>query len=247
MQIPSTLRPKLITLDSPVKAAMLKSSQNLSLLNPAFPTTAPLVAPAPPFATPSLRKARSIESIPASPVPARSGHGHSPSLDGGPQAALFAPPRPLSGNFGTGSSFGSSDSSNFEGGMSRSGSMELLAPLGQLPNTMVNASTDELIKRKAGKVAKSNKDKEKTKERQPEKESTPEAMAAWLAATRGTIIDMDRLKRLRLLLRNETAACVNCTHFSATEFTNWTLPLVGQKRSCEVVDTRRCLLVSMTC
>lgn len=81
--------------------------------------------------------------------------------------------------------------------------MELLPGSVQLPNAMTGVIEDP-SKRKNGKVSKAPK--EKAKDSHLSKDSTPESMAVWLANTKGTVIDVDRLKRLRLLLRNETAA-----------------------------------------
>jgi len=199
MQIPATLRPKLTTLDSPVKAAMLKSSQTMSLLNPAFPNPVLLTATPP---LPSLRRSRSIESLPSSPGRGF-GHASSPSLDAGPNTAeLFAPPRPLSGDYASGSSLGSS--SSLDGGISRNGSMEFLPSL-QFPNA-ANGQPEQSSKGKNTK-AKPNKEKQPSQKEKPtEKELSAEFMSNWLTSTKSGILDVDRLKRLRLLLRNEAAS-----------------------------------------
>lgn len=194
MQIPSTLRPKLVTLDSPVKAAMLKSSQALNLM-----TTTPVLAPpSAPALNGSLRKSRSIESMPSTPPRPRSGHVQSPSLDAGnlSTADLFAPPRPLSANFGTGSSFGSSSADSMQSPISRTASVEFLP-------AMTDFSVEDK-KAKLNKKDKKTKDKNE-KDKIPEKELTAEYMSAWLARTNSSELEVDRLKRLRLLLRNETA------------------------------------------
>ncbi|KAG9002492.1 hypothetical protein FRB90_011374 [Tulasnella sp. 427] len=197
MQIPSTLRPKLVTLDSPVKAAMLKSSQTLNVTG-----TAPVLAPpSAPALSGSLRKSRSSDSMPSTPPRTRSGHIQSPSLDGNSLSAvdLFAPPRPLSANFGTGSSFGSNSADSVSSPISRSGSVEFLPAV----TTDLNAESDAK-KAKLGKKDKKTKDKNE-KERTPEKELTAEFMSAWLARTKSGDLEVERLKRLRLLLRNEAA------------------------------------------
>ncbi|KAG8954387.1 hypothetical protein FRC04_011713 [Tulasnella sp. 424] len=194
MQIPSTLRPKLVTLDSPVKAAMLKSSQALNLMT----TTPALAPPSAPALNGSLRKSRSIESMPSTPPRPRSGHVQSPSLDAGnlSTADLFAPPRPLSANFGTGSSFGSSSCDSMQSPISRTASVEFLP-------AMTDFSVEDK-KAKLNKKDKKPKDKNE-KDKIPEKELTAEYMSAWLARTKSSELEVDRLKRLRLLLRNETA------------------------------------------
>lgn len=196
MQIPSTLRPKLVTLDSPVKAAMLKSSQVLNVMG-----TGPVLAPpSAPGLNGSLRKSRSIESMPSTPPRGRSGHIHSPSLDTESRstADLFAPPRPLSANFGTGSSFGSSGGESVQSPISRTGSVEFL------PAVVTDLSDENAAKDKKAKLNKKNKDKNE-KEKIPEKELTAEYMAGWLARTKSADLEVERLKRLRLLLRNEAA------------------------------------------
>lgn len=196
MQIPSTLRPKLVTLDSPVKAAMLKSSQALNVMG-----TGPVLAPpSAPGLNGSLRKSRSSESMPSTPPRGPSGHIHSPSLDAGSlsTADVLVPPRPLSANFGTGTSFGTSDGESVQSPISRSGSVEFL------PALAADLTDDKEKKAKLNKKDKKNKDKNE-KDKIPEKELTAEYMSAWLARTKSSDLEVERLKRLRLLLRNEAA------------------------------------------
>ncbi|KAG8896032.1 hypothetical protein FRC00_006593, partial [Tulasnella sp. 408] len=197
MQIPSTLRPKLVTLDSPVKAAMLKSSQALNVMG-AGPVLAP---PSAPGLNGSLRKSRSIESMPSTPPRGPSGHIHSPSLDAGnlSTADILVPPRPLSANFGTGTSFGS-DGESVQSPISRSGSVEFLPALA----TDLTGDNAKDKKAKLNKKDKKNKDKNE-KVQIPEKELTAEYMSAWLARMKSSDLEVERLKRLRLLLRNEAA------------------------------------------
>ena len=50
-----------------------------------------------------------------------------------------------------------------------------------------------------GTKAKGGKEKEK------EKELTPEVMCAWLSSTKSTTLEVEKVKKLRILLRNEAA------------------------------------------
>lgn len=120
--------------------------------------------------------------------------------------------------------------------------MELLPGSVQLPNAMTGATTDDPSKRKSGKVSKAPK--EKAKDSHLSKDSTPESMAVWLANTKGTVIDVDRLKRLRLLLRNETAACVEVP-YGLCPFTDVRALSDGPRPLSEVEDTQLSLHVSM--
>ncbi|KAG8859288.1 hypothetical protein FRB96_004503 [Tulasnella sp. 330] len=201
MQIPSTLRPKLVTLDTPVKAAMLKSSHTLNVLATAAPAS-PLAAPK----FPSLRKAQSSESLLSSPT-RPFGHSHSSSLDGGDLDLPLMAPRPLSGNFGTTSSYNSGNSS-LGGSLSPNASVEFL-PHTVLYPEVVNGVPVEAAAAAAKTKSKNKASKEKAareKERERELEQAPEAMALWLAQSKSTALDVDRLKKLRVLLRNETAS-----------------------------------------
>jgi hypothetical protein len=174
MQIPSTLRPKLVTLDSPVKAAMLKSSHTLGLVN--VPGSS-----APPTSTPSLRRAKSSDSL--SPTPSRVGHAHSPSLDLDLVAPFARPnfaPRPHSGSF--------------EG--ERTASLDISSPFPAVFPAPENGKS---------KPAKSKGNKDKEKEKEKEKDLSAEAMCAWLAGTKSSVLEVEKVKKLRILLRNETA------------------------------------------
>ncbi|KAI0822549.1 armadillo-type protein [Trametes gibbosa] len=157
LQIPSTLRPKLATMDPSVKAAFLKSSHVLSQMRPAAVANPPL--------TPrGLRKAHSSESLASmasprpkkpsleqydlSPAPTRrmvSGHSRGVSMDVRKQAASDVRPAPI-------------------------------APL------------------------KTNKDKKKAAV------MTPEKYVSILLGYSSTVLDIEVVKKLRLLLRNESAS-----------------------------------------
>ncbi|KAG9015207.1 hypothetical protein FRB94_004326 [Tulasnella sp. JGI-2019a] len=198
MQIPSTLRPKLVTLDTPVKAAMLKSSHTLNVA-----AAAPLTPPK----FPSLRKTQSSESLLSSPTrPFGQGHTRSPSLDGGDFDQPLMAPRPLSSNFGTTSSH-ESGSSSVGGSPSANASMEFLPHTALYPEAESGTSADALAAAAKAKGKKASKDRAaREKEKERELEQTPEAMAMWLASNKSTALDVERIRKLRVFLRNETAS-----------------------------------------
>ncbi|KAG8962099.1 hypothetical protein FRC03_004582 [Tulasnella sp. 419] len=176
MQIPSTLRPKLITLDSPVKAAMLKSSQTLGALSAAL-AEAPET---PSKKAPTVRKTKSTDTLGSgSPFPRPNApfhHGHSSSFDGNSSPISQSPQRPHSGSFATAEPF----------------SKDIFKPA-----VFDNSGGAE----NSSKAKKLNKDKGGK-----EKDLTPEAMALWLANTKSTVIDVEKVKKLRMMLRNEAAS-----------------------------------------
>lgn len=150
MQIPSTLRPKLATMDPTVKAAFLKSSQILSQNKP--PPTAPL--------TPrGLRKALSSESL-ASPHPTTKQKSSLEQYD-------------LPGS----SKLPSASRSSFD----------LTKPIGSYAAPQTKANKD-----KRTKVA----------------SVTPEKYVGILLGTSTIQMDVEVVKKLRLLLRNESARSV---------------------------------------
>ncbi|TFK27799.1 hypothetical protein FA15DRAFT_635109 [Coprinopsis marcescibilis] len=174
LQIPPSLRPKLLGMDSTVKAAMLKSSQVLSL-NP---------APAAPPATPprTLRRVHSTESL-ASPRPAflnEIEHIQQPktatyvSSHNSPYSSPRA--RQASGH-SRGNSF---DASRF---FSRS---------------QVNlASMSNLDLTAGGKIS---------KEKIVPKNLSPTRFCSILQGQSSTQVDVEDIKKLRLMLRNESAS-----------------------------------------
>ncbi|KAI0696293.1 armadillo-type protein [Cerioporus squamosus] len=154
LQIPSTLRPKLATMDPTVKAAFLKSSHVLAQMKPAPTAVAPL--------TPrTLRRVHSSESMLSSPRPQK------PSLQ---EYDLTDIPR---SPFGTGHSRGKSLDV-------RRQALE--------PNPAVIAPL---------KVA---KDKKKSAA------ITPDRYVKILLGQSSTAMDIEVVKKLRLLLRNESAS-----------------------------------------
>lgn len=152
MQIPSTLRPKLATMDPTVKAAFLKSSHVLAQMKPAPAAAAPL--------TPrTLRRVHSSESMLSSPRPQK------PSLQ---QYDLTDAPS---------SPFGTSHSRGKSLDVRRQALEPKAAPVAPL------------------KVA---KDKKKSAT------VTPDKYVKILLGHSSTAMDIEVVKKLRLLLRNES-------------------------------------------
>ncbi|KAI0635582.1 armadillo-type protein [Trametes polyzona] len=156
LQIPSTLRPKLATMDPTVKAAFLKSSHVLAQMRPA-------AAANPPLTPRGLRKAHSSESLAsmASPRPKK------PSLE---QYDLSPAP---SRRIGT--------------GHSRGVSMDVRRQLADVKPIPIAP-------------LKTNKDKKKAAALSPEK------YVSILLGQSSTVLDVEVVKKLRLLLRNEAAS-----------------------------------------
>lgn len=153
LQIPSTLRPKLATMDPTVKAAFLKSSHVLAQMKPA--PTAPL--------TPrTLRRVHSSESMLSSPRPQK------PSLE--EYDLTETPLIPMA--FGTNHSRGKSLD------VRRQAMEPKPAPIAPL---------------------KVSKDKKKSST------TTPEKYVNILLSHSSTNMDIEVIKKLRLLLRNESA------------------------------------------
>ncbi|KAI0649472.1 armadillo-type protein [Trametes meyenii] len=156
LQIPSTIRPKLATMDPTVKAAFLKSSQVLAQMRPA-------AASNPPLTPRGLRKAHSSESLAsmASPRPKK------PSLE---QYDLSPAP-----------------SRQFSTAHPRSSSIDVR----RLPVDARPAPIAPL---------KTNKDKKKVGALSPEKH------VDMLLSQSSTRLNIEVVKKLRLLLRNEAAS-----------------------------------------
>ncbi|TBU33445.1 armadillo-type protein [Dichomitus squalens] len=153
LQIPSTLRPKLATMDPTVKAAFLKSSHVLAQMKPA-PT---------PFTPRTLRRAQSSESVLSSPRPQK------PTLE--EYDLTESPIAPMA--LGTGHSRGKSLD------IRRQALDPRPAPVAPL---------------------KVSKDKKKSVA------TTPEKYVKILLAESSTSMDIEVVKKLRLLLRNESAS-----------------------------------------
>ena len=189
LQIPSATRSKLATLDTPVKAAMLKSSHVLNIDGP--------LPPPPSIGEPGhLRKSRSSTSLAESPRP---GHMRSKSLFNDipykprPSSSLgTAPIPPLDDVLDRGSTPWMKE--EFAGSSSSLGRSSSPTPLASASSSM---STGAHPRRSA---------KDKTaKEKERDKELAPGAFASMLNKTTCTTLDVEKLKKLRLMLRNESA------------------------------------------
>ncbi|ESK94010.1 gtpase binding protein rid1 [Moniliophthora roreri MCA 2997] len=180
LQIPSTLRPKLTGMDSTVKAAMLKSSQGMKL------TQQPNISPPPPR-TPSrsnaLRRTRSIDSM------------DSPHAFNASQYDL-RPPRPAFA--AVDSQFSSPDSpSRKASGHSRGISLGSGFFSRSQVNLGYSASTVDLTG--GGKLT-------KDKNANASRNLSPINFVSILSGTSSTTLDVDSVKKLRLMLRNEPAS-----------------------------------------
>ena len=172
LQIPSTLRPKLATMDSTVKAAMLKSSHVLNLNTPEAPTTPR-----------TLRKAHSSESL-VTPYTQRSIGG------------LNFPDPPFLPGSALGSQ-GSTSSIALNGGLfsrtghARGSSVDVSQQVsrGQVPLVIPAEFTN-------GKL---------TKDKSLAKAISPAKFCSILTGTSSTQLDLETVKKLRLMLRNESA------------------------------------------
>ncbi|KIM84160.1 hypothetical protein PILCRDRAFT_818481 [Piloderma croceum F 1598] len=176
LQIPLNLRPKLATMDSTVKAAMLKSSQALTF-NP----------PSPPLTPRTVRKAHSSDSL-ASPRPPTASIAHEfPRLpnDGG-----FVPGS-LS-NQASVSVTALNISSRAAGSHTRGVSMDMMRTTsrGQVPPVIPTEFT-------SGKL---------TKDKALAKNISPARFCSILTSTSSTQLELETVKKLRLLLRNESAS-----------------------------------------
>ncbi|KAF5391700.1 hypothetical protein D9757_002552 [Collybiopsis confluens] len=184
LQIPSTLRPKLAGMDSSVKAAMLKSSQGMTLnIKSVVPIT-----PEEPLAlrlTP-LRRTRSTDTL-DSPRPSK------PGLD----YELRPPIAPFAmgeqSNRST-SSIGSPRKSSHSRGISLGAGFMSRSQI----NLLGNGSSLDL----AATGSKISKEKGATSS----KIISPAKSVSILAGTSSTDLDIEQVKKLRLLLRNESAS-----------------------------------------
>ena len=183
LQIPPTLRPKLNGMEPSVKAAMLRSSQTLAKKTTNTPETPKKKSHN------TLRKARSSESI-ASPRPTP------------PLAYDFPAPPSAAGRF-MGSAMASTTSlahypesptsaPHSFGSHSRGASLDI--PRSKTPGP--GGNKNELSN------AKLSKDKAVSKDLVPAK------FVNLLMGTSSLHLDIEAIKKLRLLLRNESARCV---------------------------------------
>ncbi|KAF9065077.1 armadillo-type protein [Rhodocollybia butyracea] len=183
LQIPSTLRPKLAGMDSSVKAAMLKSSHGMTLniksaipINPEAPQTPRSMG---------LRRTRSIDTL-ESPRPSK------PTLDYELRPPL--PPFAVSEQPRSTSSMGSPRKSSHSRGISLGTGLMSRSQV----NLLGNGSTLDLTAT-GSKMA-------KEKSSSSSKVISPTKSVSILAGTSSTELDVEPVKKLRLLLRNESAS-----------------------------------------
>lgn len=168
LQIPPTLRPKLANIDATVKAAMLKSSQAM--------TVNPTTAAAAPSTPRTVRKARSIESMTS---PLSTMESDSPPRRGGLWGSALA------GKSTT--NLHALDSSDRSHG--RGASLDAAQTLSRAQAPVIPV---ELV---------SSKSKEKTFG----KGMTPVKFCSILTSSSSTTLDVEVIKKLRVMLRNEAA------------------------------------------
>ncbi|KAF7374602.1 Drf-GBD domain-containing protein [Mycena sanguinolenta] len=191
LQIPSTLRPRLIGMESTVKAAMLKSSQTMALAP--LPLASQDTAPLTPRST-ALRRTRSTESFDSPRRASKSSFEYEP-----PRApALFGE----SARSGSASSVGpaaspSRKSSATHGrGTSFDASRLLSRSQVHLP---VSASVVDL-------TGKASKERGAAAKEKAAKDISPMRFFSILSGTSTTQLDIENVKKLRLMLRNESAS-----------------------------------------
>ncbi|KAJ6624077.1 armadillo-type protein [Mycena sp. CBHHK59/15] len=175
LQIPTTLRPRLIGMESTVKAAMLKSSQTMAL--------APLPMVTPPLTPRSsaLRRTRSTESLDSPRHPKASLDYEMPRAP-----ALFGPSQTAH----NASSVGAAASPRKASGHSRGTSFDTARLLSRSQvNLPISASTATT----AGKE-------------KAAKDISPTRFFSILSGTSSTQLGIENVKKLRLLLRNESAS-----------------------------------------
>ncbi|CAK5268292.1 unnamed protein product [Mycena citricolor] len=200
LQIPTSLRPKLLGMESNVKAAMLKSSQTItpaSLSSMGLPMPPPTVAPLTPRSASALRRTRSTETL-DSPRRVKSGAADDSFEFVQPRApALFAESAhnasstSLAGG-GAGSRKSSAHSRGTSFDKSRLLSMSLSRSQVHLP---ISASMVDLTGRPpAARTAAKAKD------------LSPQRFCSVLTGQSSTELDIEVVKKLRLMLRNESAS-----------------------------------------
>ncbi|KAJ7158488.1 armadillo-type protein [Mycena filopes] len=191
LQIPSTLRPRLIGMESTVKAAMLKSSQTMTLAP--LPLPLPTTRGTPPLTPRStaLRRTRSTESL-DSPRHSKASAEFEYALPRAP--ALFGE------SVAQGSSSGS-PSRKASGSHSRGTSFDATRLLSRSQvHLPVSASVVDLTS-KGSKDRGAAAGKEKVA-----KDISPTRFFSILSGTSSTHLDIETVKKLRLLLRNESAS-----------------------------------------
>jgi predicted secreted protein len=193
LQIPSTVRVKLTTLETPVKAAMLRSSHVLG------------VVPAAPATPPSLRRTRSNESV-ASPKPLF-------ALNATANASNeeFIAPRPafLMDEPSSRSSKDAYDPTASPSRHARGSSLDL-----PRSTSFTDLANSKGKKDKTKDVKEMDKQKSKDKNVKPrEKEReviSPSKFCQILANNKTVELEVDTIKKLRIMLRNEAARYMIC-------------------------------------
>ncbi|KAJ7679069.1 armadillo-type protein [Mycena polygramma] len=188
LQIPSTLRPRLIGMESTVKAAMLKSSQTLALAPLPLPAAPQETSPLTPRRASALRRTRSTESLDS---PRKTSLEYAP-----PRApALFGE----SARTGGASSIGRDASPNRKAsGHSRGTSFDTMRLFSRSQVNLTSVSVVDLTKAPKERGAAG---KEKVA-----KDISPTRFFSILSGTSSTGLDIENVKKLRLLLRNESAS-----------------------------------------
>ena len=190
LQIPSSLRPKLYGMDASVKAAMIKSSQTMAI-SPVVGQAEPIT----PRSNKALRKAHSTESL---------NTPRHPTL-----ASLAADYLELSHTTGFSASHVSAHHSPYLASPQRTPSsthgrgMSFDAPR-LFSKSQVNLVTSSSTLDLTG-GGKSNKEKPAV----VTKNISPTKFCSILTSTSSTQLDVEDLKKLRLLLRNEVASYVS--------------------------------------
>ncbi|KAF7312586.1 Drf-GBD domain-containing protein [Mycena indigotica] len=187
LQIPVSLRPRLLGMESNVKAAMLKSSQTMSLLPPPTRPAIPNMdtMPATPRAS-ALRRTRSTESMES---PRR--------VSGSTLLDDLAPPR-APALFSESSGSGSPRKTS---GHSRGSSLDASKLLSRsqvnlpLSTSVVDLTAGGKAKERAG-----------AKDKAKDKNLAPRKFFSILSGTSSTQLDIENIKKLRLMLRNESAS-----------------------------------------
>ncbi|KAJ6512919.1 armadillo-type protein [Mycena sanguinolenta] len=192
LQIPPTLRPRLIGMESTVKAAMLKSSQTMALA-PLPPLASQDTAPLTPRST-ALRRTRSTESLDSPRRSSKSSFEYQP-----PRApALFSE----SARSGGASSVGPAASPSRKSSAShlRGTSFDTTRLLSR---SQVHLPASASVLDLTGKASKERGAAGKEK---AAKDLSPMRFFSILSGTSTTHLDIENVKKLRLMLRNESAS-----------------------------------------
>jgi len=189
LQIPSTTRSKLATLDTPVKAAMLKSSHVLNIETP--------LSPPPSLGeTGQLRKSRSSSSLAGSQRPehmrSKSLYNDIPYQPRPSSPVCTSPITPLDEVLD--GSIAPWMKDEFAGSAFSLGRSSSPTPMPSASSSLSTGTHPRGL----------TKDKT-AKEKEREKELAPAVFATMLNKTPCIMLDVEKLKKLRLMLRNESA------------------------------------------